>query len=174
MRLLLLFPDLSRFRSFLRSREHSFTTILGLGTIQAWHNPFSLITFLQLHSNPAGVSTCRFGLSTTCGSYIQQFACWKVRQNERNRETSKNARRPEEKLLSVRSQAGAKLNVPALASFRWRLQRNLLTKIKSADKENLLTESAEKMQICWQRNLLTESADKRKSADKKHLLTKSS
>ena len=28
------------------------------------------------------------------------------------------------------------------------LQRNLLTKIKSADKENLLTESADKKEIC--------------------------
>ena len=38
--------------------------------------------------------------------------------------------------------------------------RNLLTKRKTADDKNLLTESADKRQIADDKNLLTKSADK--------------
>ena len=48
--------------------------------------------------------------------------------------------------FSVQKQAGAKLNMPAWASFPWRLQRHLLTNIKSDD------ESDDKKKICWRQN----------------------
>ncbi len=46
--------------------------------------------------------------------------------------------------------------MPAWASFRWPLQRHLLTKMKSADNKNLFIESADK------KKLFIESADKKK------------